>query len=157
MIYSAFLHENRSQSRKNAVFCLLCEYVFLVLCVTIVCRPSTLEHSYRIIPFTTYIELFITEKSYLPLVILKEISMNTLLFFPVGLLLGCIKITWRRVICVAIGLALAIEILQFVTCKGCCESNDVIHNTIGALLVFFMIRWLINIIRIIRNKYYAQT
>lgn len=141
IIGSVCLCDNSNHSRKYIVLCLLCEYVFLILCVTIFCRPSSLEHSYRLIPFTTYIKFFTTEKSYLPSEILEEISMNTLMFFPIGVLLGCIEITWRRVICVSSSLALVIEILQFIMCRGCCETNDVIHNTIGALLGFLLMRW----------------
>lgn len=155
MIGSVYLCDNRNQSRKYTVLCLLCEYFFLVLCVTIFCRPGSLDHSCRLIPFVAYIKFFTTDKSYLPLEILEEISMNILFFLPVGVLLGCIDITWRRVICVASSLALVIEILQYVMCKGCCETNDVIHNTLGALLGFLLMRWTINILeklKICRRK-----
>ena len=54
------------------------------------------------------------------------------MFVPVGILVSCL---WeRKGLLIAIGLSLSIEILQLITQTGLCESDDVIHNTIGAVI-----------------------
>jgi hypothetical protein len=61
-----------------------------------------------------------------------QIIANVIMFFPVGLLVGCIW-GWRGIL-VAAGLSVGIEILQLITARGLCEFDDVIHNCSGAVV-----------------------
>lgn len=67
--------------------------------------------------------------------------MNVVLFYPAGLLVAMLLPRrwpgWCRCVLVAIVLAAmsaGIEFLQYRCCLGRCEIDDVIHNTLGALL-----------------------
>lgn len=74
--------------------------------------------------------------------------MNVVLFYPAGLLATSLLprkwAWWRR--CVLVVLVLAamsagIECLQYRYCLGRCEMDDVIHNTLGALLGSLAVLW----------------
>ena len=66
-----------------------------------------------------------------------EVLLNVALFVPIGFLLGgmmqkgAVKIS--LIGCV---LSSLIELLQLATGRGLCETNDVIHNTVGCILGF---------------------
>lgn len=67
--------------------------------------------------------------------------MNVVLFYPAGLLATSLLPRrwpgWRRCLLVVLVLAAmsaGIEFLQYRFCLGRCEIDDVIHNTVGALL-----------------------
>ena len=54
------------------------------------------------------------------------------MFMPVGVFAGYLW-KWRGLI-FAVLLSIAIELLQFVSCRGLCELDDVLHNSIGAVI-----------------------
>ena len=87
------------------------------------------------IPFQSYRAFFAGENEEL----LRSNLMNVLLFFPAGLFAG--TLLPRRRLLPILGIALAaallsagIEVLQFRFALGFAETDDVIHNTLGALL-----------------------
>lgn len=114
------------------------EYLFLILCVAVFCRPTTGVHKYSVIPFKNYVTLFTTTKSYLPGLIIEEILMNIVMFIPVGILVAIYSkgksASIKNPLLVGFLVSCLIEILQLLFCKGCCETNDIIHNTIGCVL-----------------------
>ena len=55
------------------------------------------------------------------------------MFIPVGLLLGILG--WKGVLW-ATGISGAIELIQLITCRGLFEFDDIIHNTLGAVIGF---------------------
>ena len=59
----------------------------------------------------------------------RDISLNILLFVPLGLLIG----SWKGVVLGFI-LSLIIELTQLVFCLGFCELDDIINNTIGTAI-----------------------
>ena len=68
------------------------------------------------------------------------------MFIPIGVLTGLIW-KWKGLL-VAVGLSFVIEILQLITCRGLCEFDDVIHNTLGAIIgvgLVMLIRHLLKI------------
>lgn len=70
--------------------------------------------------------------------------LNVVMFVPVGFLLGCgfPGMTWRRVLCVAVVLSVGIEVLQLLLRRGLCETDDVLHNVVGALMGYGIARLL---------------
>ena len=60
------------------------------------------------------------------------------MFIPVGALLGIILNRHRLVqtLLISIVLSLGIELLQLYLKRGFCETDDIIHNTLGCLLGF---------------------
>lgn len=72
---------------------------------------------------------------------------NILFFIPYGFLFPW-KDNWKRVFVTALILSVLIELSQFIFNLGWCEVDDVISNTLGA-----MIGWgVIKLIRQIRRK-----
>ena len=62
----------------------------------------------------------------------EQILTNVVIFVPVGVLTGLL---WKwRGLWAAAGLSIFIEILQLITARGLCESDDVFHNMIGAAI-----------------------
>jgi glycopeptide antibiotics resistance protein len=47
---------------------------------------------------------------------------------------------WLVAICVGMGLSVGIETLQFVLKRGFSEVDDVMHNTLGCLLGWFIVK-----------------
>lgn len=59
--------------------------------------------------------------------------LNILFFIPYGLLFPW-KDNWKRVFVTALVLSVSIELSQFIFNLGWCEVDDVISNTLGAMI-----------------------
>lgn len=59
--------------------------------------------------------------------------LNILFFIPYGLLFPW-KDDWKRVFVTALVLSIFIELSQFIFNLGWCEVDDVISNTLGAMI-----------------------
>ena len=73
--------------------------------------------------------------------VLRMNFMNTVLFFPLGLLLNeefpldwTLKKRLAWAVCVALVLSSGIEVIQFLSRRGYAEMDDIIHNTAGMCL-----------------------
>ena len=110
---------------------LLAEYYFLVLFSTVICRASHGERHIEIMPFWNYPDIW-NRVDYPGDLI--EVLLNMALFVPIGLLLGGIGFKTKKVLLSGICLSGIIEVSQFAFCKGLCETDDVMHNSIGAFL-----------------------
>ena len=62
----------------------------------------------------------------------EQIVTNIIMFIPIGILTGWLW-RWRGLIFAA-GLSVGIEVFQLITSRGLCEFDDVLHNTIGAVI-----------------------
>lgn len=85
-----------------------------------------------LIPFQSYITVLQGGEKEL----IRSAFMNVLLFYPGGLILRGL---WRRIksgrlLLILGGLSLGIELLQLCLGIGTFETDDLIHNTLGALL-----------------------
>ena len=68
--------------------------------------------------------------------------MNILFFIPYGLLFPW-KDNWKRVFVTALVLSVSIELSQFIFNLGWCEVDDVISNTLGAM-IGWGVMWKVN-------------
>ena len=68
--------------------------------------------------------------------------LNILFFIPYGLLFPW-KDNWKRVFASALFLLLLIELSQFIFNLGWCEVDDVISNTLGAMIGWGVL-WKVN-------------
>ena len=59
--------------------------------------------------------------------------LNILFFIPYGLLFPW-KDNWKRVLVTALVLSISIELSQYIFNLGWCEVDDVISNTLGAMI-----------------------
>lgn len=71
--------------------------------------------------------------------ILLECILNVFLFLPVGLFLPALwKTKGIQVVCIAFLGSAFIEVTQLFWKLGYCEADDLLHNTLGALLGFWI-------------------
>lgn len=69
---------------------------------------------------------------------------NVAAFLPLGMLLPCAfrkTDTIVRTLLLSMGLSIAIELFQLVTYTGSCDIDDVLLNTLGALLGYGLFKW----------------
>ena len=64
--------------------------------------------------------------------------LNILFFIPYGLLFPW-KDNWKRVFVTALVLSVFIELSQFIFNLGWCEVDDVISNTLGAMIGYWIL------------------
>ena len=122
---------------RYSAFLLLVEYVFLLFCSTVIFRTPGETRQYDFHPFWSYDR---------PDLLIENI-MNVVVFVPVGFLLGVriqdSSFTIRKALLVALmgcGISVTIEALQFFFMRGFSEVDDVMHNTLGCLIGWFMVK-----------------
>ena len=65
---------------------------------------------------------------------LVGVLLNVALFVPIGLLRGGLGFKSKKILLSGICLSGIIEVSQFAFCKGLCETDDIMHNSVGAFL-----------------------
>ena len=124
--------------RKDISTILLGVTVALIIWITILHREKLIEAPILFCPFHSLPSL------------LKEIQRgragnslgNIFLFMPVGVLLPAVtgwKKMWKTVV-MGIGFSLLIEVIQFITSKGCFDLDDIILNGLGTVIGFGIYR-----------------
>jgi len=73
--------------------------------------------------------------------------MNVIVFIPVGMILGSllrVKGSWLIVLLIGCSISVTIEALQFWFMKGFSEVDDVMHNTVGCIVGYILVKgvWL---------------
>lgn len=128
------LNRNRESGKyRVAILCGgIAAYLYFVLVITILGRPSEGMHEARLIPlWSWYQAIFGSSHWYY----FKEIILNVLLFMPIGFLAGAIwKIKAWQAFLSGVILSLVIELIQFASCRGYFEWDDILHNALGFLL-----------------------
>ena len=112
----------------------LAAYVFFIFAVTILSRSARGGNHFAPRPFWSWSEPQLRQ----------QILMNIVGFIPLGII-GASLWKWK-IIPVAAGISLLVEIIQLVTKTGLFETDDVIHNTLGAVIgcgLFILITTLI--------------
>lgn len=127
--------------KRIVLYALLMEYYFLVLCTTVICRTAQITKRIELIPFYKYLDIW--NKTDHPHDLI-EVTLNIALFVPIGLLLSGIvcKKKWWHIAAIGCGLSLIIELLQLATGRGLCETDDLIHNTLGCMIGYGMFKLL---------------
>ena len=112
---------------------LLAGYCSFVLCHAVIFRNTGIDEHIKLMPFWEYSEVLNGN-----LELFGEVVMNVLLFVPIGMLAAMAYKThpkrWIKTTGFAMCFSLAIELLQLITCRGLCETDDAIHNTLGAII-----------------------
>lgn len=81
-----------------------------------------------------------------------EVLLNIALFASIGLLFGGMGMRLKRVFLSGVVLSCVIEGSQFAFRRGLCETDDVIHNTLGCIIGYLIFLWLLKIKRYHRIK-----
>lgn len=113
--------------KKDYIFCsLFGAYIAAVLWITLFSRLGTERRSF-LLPFHSYVEILKGNRQFL----LENIG-NVVLFIPLGVALKWVGI--RDVKKAGLLASLLIEVLQFTFALGTFECDDLIHNTLGAVI-----------------------
>lgn len=114
---------------KYAIYLLLTLYVLFVLGITLIGRSVTGGCLYEIKPFWSYMTKGEVLNNYI-----AENIFNVLLFVPIGIIGGILSKRGRCVVISGLIFSIMIELAQLVTHRGFCETDDVIHNTLGTVV-----------------------
>lgn len=127
--------------RRIIVSALLCEYVYVVLCVTVFCRTSEAIERLKAVPFWSYRDICIGNTQ-----LLFEDILNILLFLPIGFLITDYRKfrKWWKSTAFGLCLSSVIEVSQYLFDKGYCEFDDIFHNTLGCFLGYCIFRSILN-------------
>lgn len=142
------LFESKKALRLSA-WLMFVEYLILLLSSTVLFRGIKDSCGFNFTPFWSYKAV---QDGTLSLV--AENLLNVIAFIPVGFLLGCAikRIGWRKAMLISCGISLSVELLQFLFSRGFAELDDVIHNTIGALIGYGLFKSAIEMRRFIINR-----
>lgn len=113
--------------KKDYYFCFLFgAYIAAVLWITLFSR---IGEGYRrfLLPFHSYVEILKGNRQFL----FENIG-NVVLFIPLGVALKCAGV--RDIKKVGFLASLLIEVLQLIFALGTFECDDLIHNTLGAVI-----------------------
>lgn len=106
-------------------------YMYGVLIITLICRKPTHSHNIKP-PFWEIAELIKGNEK-----LLFDIIANTIMLFPLGILAPlCIRKAddLKKVALTGFIVSLVIEVTQLITTRGYFEIDDLLHNTLGALV-----------------------
>ena len=122
---------------------LLVEYVFLLFCSTVIFRPTGEARQCDFHPFWSYDR---------PELLVENI-MNVIVFIPIGMILGSLlrvkgsstseatkSMTWLFTLLIGCGISVTIESLQFFLMRGFSEVDDVMHNTLGCIAGYILVK-----------------
>ncbi|MGM9860156.1 MAG: VanZ family protein [Muribaculaceae bacterium] len=144
LLVFVLLKLNGNKAKRCSLILLFIEYVFLILCVTVICRSTYMGDPIELIPFYTYPDIWnkVEHPRYL-----FEALMNVALFIPVGLLLAAIFHNKKcmSIVLIGAGISAIIELLQLFTGRGLCETDDLIHNTLGCAIGYGLFRLLLKL------------
>ena len=106
-------------------------FVLLALNEVVFSRPATDAYQLNFQPFWSYEAIMNGRKD-----LIKEHYLNVAVFIPLGIMLWVVlrkKKLWRTLAfgCVV---SLVIEVMQLTLKRGLCEFDDVMHNTLGCMI-----------------------
>ena len=114
----------RKRINFPAFLFLLVTAVF-VLYVTVIIRTPTLKSAVQLIPSRSFFER----------TNIRQMLLNVALFVPMGYFLSNLFRGKRLVpLIISVGASVCVELIQYVTCRGTTDVNDLITNTLGAVL-----------------------
>lgn len=127
---------------KKPMLGILAGYAFLLLAETVLIRTPFVGQHFQPLPFWSWRAWKIQK---------NQILTNIVMFIPVGVLAGRI---WKwHGLWTAVGLSLAIEVLQLITQRGLMEFDDVIHNWLGAVIGVGLVMFIRKRIELWNRKY----
>lgn len=123
-------------------------FVVLALYETVFSRLATDAYQHNLQPFWSYEVIMNGRKD-----LIKEHYLNVAVFIPLGMLLWVVlkQKKWRQVLVFGCAVSLIIEFMQLVMKRGLCELDDVMHNTLGCMIGYGLVKCGILIANSIRS------
>ncbi len=125
-------------------------YVFIILHITLLSRTTSVRRR-MLTPFWEYRELICgVDKLYW----FGQIIGNIVMLMPLGVFL-CLM--YRRLNVIHIGTiscacSVSIELIQYFTGRGLFEFDDIFHNTLGAVIGYFIMKRLLMRIKVSEER-----
>lgn len=127
-----------------ALWIILIAYFSVVFYFTIIGREPSEDYKLELQPLKTIIGLLNFDYDSHGQYILRQVLSNIVLLMPVGFILGFLS-TWlkndvciRKVILFSFLTSLSIETLQLISKTGTFEVDDLIYNTLGCTIGYFV-------------------
>lgn len=130
---------------KKFILVLTVLFLAVVYYYTVFGREPLPEPRISLVPFQTIKDIqqysYVSHGQY----ILREAVLNVILLMPLGFLLTCLR--WNPLLVTLLGFlcSLSIEVLQYHTCTGTFEVDDLIYNTSGVLIISVVVRLLMKL------------
>lgn len=110
--------------------------MFLILSTPVLARPVHTDYQYMLLPFWSYGEILEGRTD-----LLIENIANVIMLAPVGFLLPIVvRLDGKKTLLIGFLFSLSIELLQLLLKRGLFEFDDMIHNIVGCLLGYVIIR-----------------
>ena len=124
---------------------ILVGYMFVIYCSTVFFRTVADGNGHEFKPFWSYESIRDGRAE-----LLVENIMNVVVFIPIGILLGGMvqgaRCTVKKELLIALmvgmGISLSIEAMQYFFHRGFSETDDVIHNTLGCMIGYILVKGL---------------
>lgn len=132
LIFYMLLKKNKIKKIQIIIGELLLLFIFVVLSSTVLTRLPGKERLYKLVPFWSWQEVIRGN-----IELLEENLLNIILLFPFGFLLPFVfyrKISWYKALFAGVIFSFFIEISQLILCRGFFEWDDMIHNSLGAMI-----------------------
>ena len=132
IIFSILLKKDKMNLFQLIAGELLLIFMFIVLGSTVFTRVPDKVEAYKLMPFWSWNEVIKGD-----IELLEENLLNFLLLFPFGFLLPFVfyrKISWYKSFFVGLAFSFFIEISQLILCRGFFEWDDIMHNSLGAMV-----------------------
>ncbi len=129
LIFFDFIFRNRFGIYKlfRRVFLFI---FFIIICYLTLNRDQKQTQQINLMPLWSYEKFYRAD-------IRWQIYMNIFLFIPFGFMLPwATGRTLLQTILIGCLLSIIIEASQYIFCIGMCETDDVIHNTLGTIIGF---------------------
>ncbi len=129
-IYRSIKPSNR---KRSIAFVFLCFWIDVVLSSTILFRPKLEIYDYSFEIFKGYRKWSLYSFS--------DYFVNVFMFIPFGFCIG-VLVKHRRIllsICVGFFFSLLIEVTQLSTSRGNFDVDDLIHNTLGCVIGYWLV------------------
>ena len=127
------LSEDVLSKKKVLWWALLIAYCGFIVWMTLLNRPVT-TREYKL-------ELFwgirtISKNKVIGLQVVLQFFQNILLFIPFGFFFPSKNNSRKNTLAIAAVFSTAVELIQYISARGLAETDDVISNTIGAVVGF---------------------
>ncbi len=113
-------------------------YTVFVLLLTLITRTRSADFTAKWIPFWSWYEVIVNHRQRL----LEEIILNILMLMPLGIITALLssRAEVKHAFCIGLILSCTIEFLQLILRLGLFEWDDIIHNTLGCVVGFVIMR-----------------
>lgn len=136
-VVSVFCLYGISNGWRKVARIVLCVYVIILYCSTVIFRETNEEIKVELQPLKKFTEIMEEGDHYAN----PELIMNVIVFVFLGLLLSMAfdRMKWWCLLMVGIVISLSIETMQLIFQRGTVETDDVILNSLGCLIGIAMV------------------